>query len=501
MLRNKKHLLLTLFIGLFALLPALADVTGLLDRYLEKANTEYENGNLENAYKYINQAMSLSKNEENNSNVLYFAQTIYTKRLEKIKKDSSYINLVEIQANLEQYPEIQNATIKKLVAQIQAQQQLDEEKAKKAEADAIKAEQKKQFTQQMQLLQEQSKAQQQQTKAQQEQARIQQEQAKLQQQQSQETVKTYQELKETLTTGLGEVVKSNNKNAEATGKSVKSVMIVVIAICIIILVIVAMIILIVRAGFKHQQVQQQQYVEAFKLLAANQTQTNKLMLGGVTDIYGTNGVKALKSAGSSRWGGLDALPEPEETPEEKTEMRELAAKCEDLGVRIDQATNRKNNSKNVSELVYKLAMKLGLHQHEAMVYFCAAMVYDSGFLAIDSELLSADVLSSRDKMKLKRHVDQTDDYLQFVPKRYWQVFSDASTKHHENMDGSGYPEGLKGDEIPQVARLIRVAETFISLSSKRNYHEIADKETAVAKMKEQPQFYDPDVVGALEEII
>jgi HD-GYP domain len=198
---------------------------------------------------------------------------------------------------------------------------------------------------------------------------------------------------------------------------------------------------------------------------------------------------------------MDALPEPEETPEEKVEMRDLAAKCEDLGTKIDQATNRKNNSKNVSELVYKLAMALGLRQREAMVFFCASMVYDAGFLALDQDLLSAETLSDDEREQLKHHTDLSDSYLQFVPKRYWQIFEDAAGKHHENMDGSGYPEGLKGESIPQIARLIRVADSYISLSSRRSYREINDKETAIAKLKAEPGIYDPDVVAALESII
>ena len=74
-------------------------------------------------------------------------------------------------------------------------------------------------------------------------------------------------------------------------------------------------------------------------------------------------------------------------------------------------------------------------------------------------------------------------------------------KHHENIDGTGYPKGLKGDEIPQIARLIRVVETYGSLSSKRSYRDAMDKETAIAKLREQPHFYDSAVVDALDAIV
>jgi HD-GYP domain-containing protein (c-di-GMP phosphodiesterase class II) len=94
-----------------------------------------------------------------------------------------------------------------------------------------------------------------------------------------------------------------------------------------------------------------------------------------------------------------------------------------------------------------------------------------------------------------------DKYLEFVPKKYWSVFYDAATKHHENMDGSGYPKGLKGQKIPQIARLIRVAETYVSLSSKRNYRQAIDKETAISMMKEKSGIYDEEVVAALDFIL
>ena len=74
-------------------------------------------------------------------------------------------------------------------------------------------------------------------------------------------------------------------------------------------------------------------------------------------------------------------------------------------------------------------------------------------------------------------------------------------KHHENMDGTGYPNGLKGDDIPQVARLIRVAESYVSLSSKRSYRGAMDKESALDALKAQDGIYDPEVLDALDKIV
>ena len=102
---------------------------------------------------------------------------------------------------------------------------------------------------------------------------------------------------------------------------------------------------------------------------------------------------------------------------------------------------------------------------------------------------------------MKEHVNLAEKYLSFVPKKYWSVFEDAAMKHHENIDGTGYPKGLKGDEIPQIARLIRVAESYVSLSSRRSYRGAMDKESAVAALREQENLYDKDVVDVLEQIV
>lgn len=289
------------------------------------------------------------------------------------------------------------------------------------------------------------------------------------------------------------------QNTQQTERSTRVIAFAIIGLGFILIVIVVLVIVIAHFGFKQQQLQQEQYINAFKILANNQNQTNKLILGGVTDLYGRN--SSLKLAGTSTWAPAKNLPVIEFNDEDEEELKRLAIKCEEIGARIDSVTGRKNNSKNVSELVYKLSLQLGLSQTLSMLNFCAAMIYDAGFLGIDPDLLSVVNLNKEEKEAMKEHVSLADKYLNFVPKKYWDIFSDAAMKHHENLDGSGYPKGLRGDEVPQIARLIRVAESFISISSKRSYRAPIDKETAVSKLKDNPQYYDEEVVDALEKIV
>ncbi|WP_027728102.1 HD-GYP domain-containing protein [Treponema sp. C6A8] len=475
MLENKlKKIILSLSFVAFVF-TAFAATTDLSLRFLDKAEAAYEQENIEEAYKYVNQALAVAKDEASQANVLYFARTVYAEKLQRLLNSYDEMAFIEVQTNLERYPNIENAKIKKLARQIEAQ-------VTTTEKAQDRARQQQQFDQ---MIEAQKEANAEQTNAIREQIEA--------------SNKNQAEFKESFERGFSNLGKAFSENAEETKRSTKVLTLSIVGIALLILIIVALIVIVVRKGFKAQQVQQAQYVQAFKMLAANQNQTNRIMLGGITDIYGSN--PTMRIAGASTWEPATGLPDVEFTEEDQEELKQLAVKCEEIGSKIDSATGRKNNSKNVSELVYKLSMALGLPQGMAMLNFCAAMIYDAGFLGIDPELLAATNLTDEQKEAIKEHVKLSEKHLEFVPKKFWEVFEDAAMKHHENMDGTGYPNGLKGDQIPLIARLIHVAESFVSLSSKRNYRETMDKETAIAKLREQPQFYDPTVVDVLEQIV
>lgn len=484
LLNNFKKILLSLFVVLFTM-NVFAVTTDLAERFLEKANEAYEDDNIEDAYKYVNQALAVSKDEESQANVLYFAQTVYVTKLEKLQKQYDDMALIDVKMNLEKYPNVENTKIKKIIKQIEQDQENKEKAAVKAETAAQRKVEQERFEAQQESMEAQAKAMK--------------DQAAAMKEQTEATKQSQQEFKDALESGLKDMGTAFAESAQETKRSTKVIAFGIIGIAFIIVIIVLLIVVICKKGFKQQQVQQEQYVQAFKLLAANQNATNRLMLGGITDLYGEN--PQLRLAGSSTWAPAQALPDVTFTPDDEEELKQLAVKCEEIGQQIDYCTGRKNNSKNVSELVYKLSIQLGLPQGMAMLNFCAAMIYDAGFLGIDPDLLAATSLTEEEKEAMKEHVNLAEKHLDFVPKKYWSVFEDAAMKHHENIDGSGYPNGLSGEDIPQIARLIRVAESYVSLSSKRSYRDAMDKESAVNALKEQPQFYDLEVVEALDKIV
>lgn len=493
-----------------------AETKDLSVRFLDKANEAFEENNIEDAYKYVNQALAVAKDKESQANVLYFAQTVYSVKLQTLLEKYDDIAFIDIQMNLEKYPNVENTKIKKLIKQIETEQANIAKAAEKAEVQAQRKIEAERFEAQQESLEAQTQAMKEQADALKQQAEDnkqsqealkeviikQAEDTKQSQEalteaiikQAEDTKTTQAEIKNALKTGLDAFTES----AKEQKRSTKVIAFAIIGIAIIILIVVLLIIVIVRHGIKQQKIQQEQYVQAFKMLAATQNQTNRIMLGGAVDLYGQGN---LRIAGSSTWAPAQALPDVPYTEEDEEELKQLAIKCEEIGQKIDSVTGRKNNSKNVSEIVYKLSIQLGLPQGLAMLNFCASMIYDAGFLGIDPDLLSSTTLSEEEKEAMKEHVNLAEKYLSFVPKKYWSVFEDAAMKHHENIDGTGYPKGLKGDEIPQIARLIRVAESYVSLSSRRSYRGAMDKESAVAALREQENLYDKDVVDVLEQIV
>lgn len=483
LLNNCKKILFSIII-LACSVTLFAATTDLSVRFLDKANLAFEDNNIEDAYKYVNQALAVAKDKESQANVLYFAQTVYSVKLQNLLGNYDEMAFIDIQMNLEKYPNVENTKIKKLIKQIETEQANIAKAAEKAEVQAQRKIEAERFEAQQESLEAQTQAMK--------------EQADAFKQQIEVTKTTQAEFKNALETGLKDMGNAFTESAKEQKRSTKVIAFAVIGIAIIILIVILLIIVLVRHGIKQQKIQQENYVQAFKMLAATQNQTNRIMLGGAVDLYGKGN---LRIAGSSTWAPAQALPDVPYTEEDEEELKQLAIKCEEIGQKIDSATGRKNNSKNVSEIVYKLSIQLGLPQGLAMLNFCAAMIYDAGFLGIDPDLLSSTTLSEEEKEAMKEHVNLAEKYLSFVPKKYWNVFEDAAMKHHENIDGTGYPKGLKGDEIPQIARLIRVAESYVSLSSRRSYRGAMDKESAVAALREQENLYDKDVVDVLEQIV
>ena len=99
---------------------------------------------------------------------------------------------------------------------------------------------------------------------------------------------------------------------------------------------------------------------------------------------------------------------------------------------------------------------------------------------------------------MQKHVAHSLKIAQYSPQP--PRILEAVEKHHERMDGSGYPYGIKGDSIPLFSRIIAVCDTFTALTSDRPYRAALDNDTALSVMERESHLFDPDILSMLFEL-
>jgi putative nucleotidyltransferase with HDIG domain len=124
----------------------------------------------------------------------------------------------------------------------------------------------------------------------------------------------------------------------------------------------------------------------------------------------------------------------------------------------------------------------------------AALLHDTGKLAVPERILNKPgKLTESEFERMKEHVDIGADILSLVEFPYPVV--PIVRAHHESWDGSGYPRGLRGTDIPIGARILSVVDCFDALTSDRPYRRRMTDDEAIAILRErQGRMYDPDVV-------
>ena len=183
-----------------------------------------------------------------------------------------------------------------------------------------------------------------------------------------------------------------------------------------------------------------------------------------------------------------------------TDCNGLIKKCASLGHIIDEHTNRNRNSQKVSSLVYMISRNLNLDDTQCLFNTCAAMIYDVGFLDIDSALFHSDILSAEEKQSFPLHVSEWSLEME-IPEETKSIFENAIKYHHENEDGTGYPNKFFADEIPLIAKIIHLAESYVSLTSKRNWHKALSPKKAIDTLNKRKSIYSEEVFESLKKIL
>ncbi|MCJ7722760.1 MAG: HD domain-containing protein, partial [Anaerolineales bacterium] len=158
-------------------------------------------------------------------------------------------------------------------------------------------------------------------------------------------------------------------------------------------------------------------------------------------------------------------------------------------------------TKRVTETTLKLASHLGVKDAELVHVRRGALLHDIGKMGIpDSILHKPGPLNEEDWALMRRH--PVFAYNLLSPLTYLRPALEIPYCHHEKWDGSGYPRGLMGEQIPLMARIFAVVDVWDALISDRPYRKAWTNEKALAYIREQAGLhFDPNIVDAFLKIM
>lgn len=139
------------------------------------------------------------------------------------------------------------------------------------------------------------------------------------------------------------------------------------------------------------------------------------------------------------------------------------------------------HSKRVSAICRSIAIKMNLNKDEIGQIEIAGLIHDVGKIGIDEKILNkSGNLNKEERAEIRKH-----------PEMGWRILSSTNEfselaniiiAHHENWDGSGYPKGMKEEEIPLAARIIKVADSYDAMTSGRTYQNTISSEEVIEEL-------------------
>jgi putative nucleotidyltransferase with HDIG domain len=164
----------------------------------------------------------------------------------------------------------------------------------------------------------------------------------------------------------------------------------------------------------------------------------------------------------------------------------------------DKYTQR--HSLRVTELSLKIARKMGFSERELRDLELAALLHDIGKIGVPEAILNKEgKLTDEEYSLIKEHPERGERILE--PIIELKQISQGVRAHHERYDGRGYPDGLKGQEIPLAARIMAVCDTYDAITSDRPYRKTSSHNYAVKEIiRCSGEQFDPEVVEIFVEV-
>jgi putative nucleotidyltransferase with HDIG domain len=152
------------------------------------------------------------------------------------------------------------------------------------------------------------------------------------------------------------------------------------------------------------------------------------------------------------------------------------------------------HTRRVTDLTVALARQLKIPEGELIHIRHGALLHDIGKMGIPDEILrKPDQLSTEERDVIEKHPMYAFEMLQSIS--YLEKALEIPLLHHERWDGSGYPFGYRGEQIPISARIFAVVDVYDALTNHRPYRSASSKRDAVEYIRQQSgSLFDPEIV-------
>jgi len=159
----------------------------------------------------------------------------------------------------------------------------------------------------------------------------------------------------------------------------------------------------------------------------------------------------------------------------------------------------KGHSKNVAELCAKFAYKLGLNYDDITKLVHCARIMNVGYVSVPDYIFNKSSLDNYELQLIRKHPENIYNILQKM-----DIYKDIALivkHHHESWDGSGYPDGLRGNSIPFLSRIIKICDVFLALTEERSFRKAYSINEALEIMNKEKSKFDPFIFEKFVEFV
>lgn len=170
-------------------------------------------------------------------------------------------------------------------------------------------------------------------------------------------------------------------------------------------------------------------------------------------------------------------------------------------IRLNQKRSNQNESERVANYTKQIAAQMGYEGEELDRIFYVALLHDCGKIGVPDSILGKPGKLTKEEFEIiKSHTLRGGEILSSF--KSLEDADEGARYHHERYDGKGYPEGRAGTDIPRVARIICVADSFDAMNTDRVYRKRLSRDQIISEIETNKGLqFDPDIADVMLGLI